>query len=452
MYRTKYFIGALILTIVNCLFCSLAFAQDQQSQSTEGTISIDATLVNVPVIVSDRSGRYVAGLKAEDFTLYEDNVNQPIAFFDTSEEPLNVAILLDTSKSTASVLNEIKDAAIDFLRELRSKDQALVMSFDYEPHLLSAFTNNQYRLRDAILSADIGSRPGTTLNDAVGDVLERHFKNLKGRKALILLTDGKDVRSQLNSEELIDMATESNVVIYPVYFRTDNTNFGGYRNNRNGGYGNDRNDGPIFFPRGRRNRRFELPGNFPDYGRGDDRRGRQGRRQGRIEEKNQQAEEFLVALSDNTAGRFFNSEETNFAQSFRQIAEELRHQYQLGFYPDSQRVNGDLHSLKVKLNRSDLVVRARRNYRVENQNSQSDQNDQYSDQRNNQNSNQDSDRNDPNDRLDPRNQDRNDRDNRNNRDYQNDRDYRNNQNDRDDQDDQNDRMEPYDDDDQQNNK
>src|SRR4026209_2637893 len=99
------------------LCASLAFAQQrQQKPETEETLKIDTALVSVPVIVSDRYGRYVSGLKASDFTLYEDRTKRQIEFFADTEEPINIALLLDTSKSTALVLDDIKQAAKDFVR------------------------------------------------------------------------------------------------------------------------------------------------------------------------------------------------------------------------------------------------------------------------------------------------------------------------------------------------
>lgn len=88
--------------------------------------------MSVPVIVSDRQGRYISGLKAPDFTLYEDRNKQPISFFADTEEAINVALLLDTSRSTAGVLDDIKKAAKEFIKQLRPQDRAMVASFDYD--------------------------------------------------------------------------------------------------------------------------------------------------------------------------------------------------------------------------------------------------------------------------------------------------------------------------------
>src|SRR5712692_9175974 len=100
-----------------------ALAQERQS---EAPIKVQTTLVSVPVIVSDRQGRYISDLKLQDFKLYQDRAEQAIAVFDATEEPLNIALLLDTSHSTKAVLGDIKKDAANFLKELRPQDRAMI--------------------------------------------------------------------------------------------------------------------------------------------------------------------------------------------------------------------------------------------------------------------------------------------------------------------------------------
>ncbi len=124
-----------MLVAALCLLigASVSHAQQrEQKPDSEQTIRIETTLVSVPVIVSDRQGRYVSGLKASDFTVYEDRSKRPIDFFGDAEEPINVALLLDTSKSTTPVLDDIKKAAKDFVKQLRPRDRAMIVTFDFE--------------------------------------------------------------------------------------------------------------------------------------------------------------------------------------------------------------------------------------------------------------------------------------------------------------------------------
>ncbi|MBC7796330.1 MAG: VWA domain-containing protein [Pyrinomonadaceae bacterium] len=191
-----------------------------QTQANEEVIKIDTTLVSVPVIVSDRQGHYISGLQTKDFKIFQDGIEQKIDFFAASEEPLNVAVLIDTSRSTSEVLDEIKDAAKSFVKLLNTNDKAMIVTFDYEPHVLSKLTSSKTDLNRAIEAAEIGGQYGTTLNDAVNEVVEKIFKEIKGRKAIILLTDGKDFGSATESDDLLYSLQESDTLIYPIFYKT----------------------------------------------------------------------------------------------------------------------------------------------------------------------------------------------------------------------------------------
>lgn len=308
---------------------------------TDAPIKVQTTLVSVPVIVSDRAGRYISGLKLTNFKLYQDRIQQRIAIFDAAEEPLNIALLLDTSRSTSRVLDDIKKDAGNFLKELRPQDRAMVVSFDYDVHVLCALTSDRKAVEKAIKNAEIGVRLGTTLRAAVDEVIERQFKRVDGRKAIILLTDGKDHGSRVSEEQLLDEATESGAMIYSVFFET-----GFERQGKNGPFG--------------RRGRGGWEGRFPrnDRPRGD------GPRRQRVEIRNEDAMDFLTKLSEVSAGRFYSSEVSDLKNTFKLITEELRHQYRLGFYPEVGKADGQRHTLRVEVNATDAVVRARRSYQA----------------------------------------------------------------------------------------
>lgn len=341
-------------------FSAVTFAQTQTVD--DEVIKVNTTLISVPVIVSDRNGRYISGLKAKDFTVYENGVRQSIDFFAPVEEPLNVALLIDTSRSTAPVLDSIKDAAIEFIGQLQPRDQATVVSFDYEPHVLAPLTSNKNELVRAVEYAEIGEYVGTTLRDAVLETINNTFAGSKGRKAIILLTDGKDARSRATVEELMRATEESDALIYSVFYET-----GGGMNRLN----NRRNER---FPQRRggiSDNRFPDDRRYPDddYERFPNRRQqRREERSQRVSEKNAEAEDFLQQLSDSTAGRYYRSEVEDLNDTFSSIIGELRYQYRLGFYPSEANQNGEIaREIRVQVARNDAVVRARRNYRLERQ-------------------------------------------------------------------------------------
>jgi Ca-activated chloride channel family protein len=310
-----------------------------QEVAQDEVVKVKTTLVNVPVIVSDRNGRYIPGLQAGDFTLLQDGVAQGISFFAAEEEPLNVALLLDTSKSARDVLGKIKDAAKDFIKLLQPADRALVMSFDYRVNVHSLLTSDRKVLEKAVKSVEIGEYVGTVMREAVQDAVRRQFAGVRGRKAVILLTDGKDHGSNVTKSGLLNMLEESDTMIYTVFYETKPNS--GMR----GLFG--RRGGDIF--RGRFPRRRGGPD--PDVI--NQRRG----------ELNENAAEYLAAMSDLTAGRFYRQEVTDLKKTFELIVDELRKQYRLGYYPLSVNADGQAHVIKVQVNRPDVAVRSRRTYR-----------------------------------------------------------------------------------------
>src|SRR5262252_7246594 len=142
--------------LVSVCLCLCAGTVAGQEQHPADVIKIYSNLVSVPVIVSDRDGRYISGLKQTDFKLYDNNTEQPLSYFDAAEEPLHVALLLDTSRSTEGVLDKIKKAATAFVKDLRPQDQAMVVSFDHDIEKLCSLTSDRKVLEHAIKHAQVG--------------------------------------------------------------------------------------------------------------------------------------------------------------------------------------------------------------------------------------------------------------------------------------------------------
>src|SRR6478672_10020080 len=148
--RGTYMRFRLILSALAMLACVVI----AHSQTADETIKVDTRFVSVPVIVSDRDGRYVPNLQQTDFKVFQDGTEQPIAFFGSTSEPVTVAILIDTSQSTHAVLGDIKDSAKSFIKLLTQQDRAMVVSFDYDTHILSPLTSDQKQLTSAIKTAE----------------------------------------------------------------------------------------------------------------------------------------------------------------------------------------------------------------------------------------------------------------------------------------------------------
>jgi len=291
---------------------------------------VESALVHIPVIVSDSQGRYVPDLKAGDFALFQDEARQPIALFATAQEPIKIALMLDTSKSTLPVLDRIKKAARRFLQELRPQDMAMIVAFDLEVKFLNRLSADSARLDEVVKGVKVGDYVGTKLRDAVFEVLAKRFRGVPGRKAIILLTDGQDYRSEVSKADLLSLAAESDTVIYSILYTID--------------------------PREAMKKLFGVSSRMPRTMSGPEARA--------ILAREKEAADFVEQLSNAAAGRLYRSEAADLKQAFAQITAELRHQYLLGFYPDKSKLDGTLHELRVEVARADVVVRARRSYRA----------------------------------------------------------------------------------------
>src|SRR6266496_644553 len=200
-------------------------------------VRIETTLVSIPVSVMDRDGKYIANLRKEDFRIWEDGVEQQVAYFASTEKPFTVVLMLDTSGSTRFRMEEIQDAAIAFVNQLRADDKVIVASFDDRIKIFPA-TNDRARLRDYIQQTHLGS--GTKLYDAVHQVMNE-LSRVEGRKAIVLFTDGVDTTSKHSTyESTVGEAEELDALIYPVEFDTysDMAGWpgGGGGSRRGGGY------------------------------------------------------------------------------------------------------------------------------------------------------------------------------------------------------------------------
>jgi VWFA-related protein len=331
----RMIIAGVVLTV------GLTAARVSAQTERDETIRVETSLVSVPVIVSDRQGRYISGLSKENFAIFVDGKAQETAFFAAEEEPLRIAILLDTSRSTEMILGKIKKAAREFLRILNPADSAMIVTFDYDVHLISPLTSDKKLLERAIKEVGIGEIPGTVMRDAVLETVAGHLAATKGRKAIILLTDGKDFGSYAYTSELLRALEESDVMIYPIFYETTIPVQMMNRNRRNGPFGGGRRGGN--FPRPRTN---------------DDRI----RRRDAVE--NERARELLQRIADLTAGRFYEKKENELEAVFLTITAELRGQYRLGFYPDESLNDENTRQIKVRVNRTDIAVRSRGSYRL----------------------------------------------------------------------------------------
>ena len=359
-------------------------------------IKVDTTLISVPVSVMDRDGKYIPDLTKDDFRVWEDGVEQRVAYFASTEKPFTVALLIDTSGSTRFRLDEIQNAAITFVEQLRPDDRVMVVSFSDKIRVLAQATSDRNTLRNAIRQTEPGD--GTRLYDAVDQVENQYFNHTEGRKAIVLFTDGVDTTSKHASyESTLRDAEELDALIYPVEYDTagDMGVFGGGwpsgGGRRGGGGGYPRGGG---YPGGGYppsgggyppssggggggildvlgailggGQRYPNSGGYPggNYPNGGGRRGGgwPGGGSGNSRAEYELGDQYLHDLARVSGARLYSAEQQNLDYAFRSVAEELRRQYSIGYYPKNAPRPGERRNVKVRVNRPELVVRTRDSY------------------------------------------------------------------------------------------
>ncbi|HVS21700.1 MAG TPA: VWA domain-containing protein [Pyrinomonadaceae bacterium] len=335
---------------------------------SEGDIvRVNTTLVSIPVSVMDRDGKYIPNLRKEDFRIWEDGVGQQVAYFASTEKPFTVALLIDTSGSTRFKLEEIQDAAIAFVNQLRADDRVMIVSFNDKIRVLTPQpTNDRAMLRNAIRQTEAGS--GTRLYDAVDQVINQQFNRIEGRKAIVLFTDGVDTTSKHASyESTVRDAEELDALIYPVEYDTySDMGILGPGGGGGGWPGGGQSSGSILidilggiFGGGGNGGGGSYPGGGRRGGRGG---GSGGGGSGNSRDEYERADRYLHDLARVTGARLYNAGQQNLDYAFRSVAEELRRQYSLGYYPKKAPQPGERRSIKVRVNRPELAVRARDSY------------------------------------------------------------------------------------------
>lgn len=333
-------------------------------------LRVDTNLVTIPVKVSDRKNRFIGGLKKEDFKVFEDDIEQNIELFSNEEQPFTVALVLDMSYSTKFKIDEIQSAAIAFIDQLRPQDRLMVISFDEEVRMLCEATNDRQRIYRAIKSTRIGT--GTSLYDAVDMVMNNRLKQITGRKAIVLFTDGVDTTSRRSHDmRNLSDAMELDALIYPIRYDTyadvQAMNNGGTvtKISLPGGIGGGTvttgkgNPGGIPPSTSGPVPGAPDPANLPRQGPSNSR--------GTSQEEYQRAEKYLKDLAVYTGGRDYLADTMgNLNDAFTRIASELREFYSLGYYPKEEATPGKKKRIKVKLTNpvSGIAVRARDSYVV----------------------------------------------------------------------------------------
>ncbi len=300
-------------------------------------VRVETDLVTIPVQIAVRSGKPVSDIRREEFKIFENGVEQELAYFSNEDQPFTVALVLDMSYSSVFKLHDIQAAAMAFVDQLREHDRVMVVSFDEKARVLCEATSDRKILRLAIEGSRIES--GTSLYSALDLVLSEKFAKIRGRKAVVLLSDGVDTSSpKITAKDIVNATASTDVLIYPIYYDT----FDDVQKSR-------RDNAQVLYDDDDRPYTVERP-----------------RVKGERESDYEDARTFLQTVADQTGGRIQRvSSKTNLNQAFSRIADELRKIYSLGYYPSGERKAGSKYAIKVRVYRPHLKVRARENYIAE---------------------------------------------------------------------------------------
>jgi VWFA-related protein len=270
-------------------------------------ITVDVTRVDMLFTVTDKKGRFVTNLTKDDFEVIEGKKPQTIMEFAAeSDLPLRLGILIDTSNSIRTRFKFEQEAAVEFINNVvrTTQDRAMVVSFDTKTELISDLITDTEKLSTAIRNLRPGG--GTAFYDAIyfacRDKLSQDQPKYKFRRAIIIVTDGDDNQSNYTRDQALEMAQKADVVIYTI----------------------STNDSKI-----------ESDG-----------------------------DKVLKYYAAETGGRaFFPFRVEDLEQSFENIANELRHQYDISYRPEPLKTDGLFHPVEVRVKgRKDLVVHVRKGY------------------------------------------------------------------------------------------
>jgi len=381
----RLLLAALVLTLAPSLPAQQKPATPDQPSTPVSTIAVDARLVNLPVVVRDKKGALIQNLTKDDFALQVDGKPQAIRYFDKDTNlPLILGLLVDTSLSQRSVIDEERSASSIFLDQMLTtpKDQAFIIQFASETELLQDLTSSRPKLQAALKEIDTpppytentsstSSDPndtnnsgstrrahrGTVLYDALFLASDEIMSKQKGRKALIILSDGGDNGSRENLVRSIEAAQRADTIVYAIYFKGDeppHTNNNPQRQGRGGGMG---------YPGGGYPGGGYPGGGYPGGGSPGGRGGNGGGSNYPPAQRRTDGKKNLERMVNETGGRLFEIKKgQDVAQIYTQIAEELRAQYRLGYTPTQDAAAAGYHQINLSTKQKGLTIQTRDGY------------------------------------------------------------------------------------------
>ncbi len=301
-----------------CIACALIFtlfilpfsAQEKpkKGKDSDYTLSVDVNLIQLHVSVMDEKDRFVRGLKKEDFSVYEDKVQQELSLFREEDVPVSLGLVIDNSGSMRTKRERVNKAALTFAKTCNPQDEIFLINFNDQVFIDQEFTKSRDDLTDALENLD--ARGGTSLHDAIYLSLEHIREGKEDKKALLVISDGEDRDSRYKFQSVLEFARESLASIYVIGLLD---------------------------------------------------------KEGERSNAQKKAAKNLKELAEDTGGKYYFPESVDEVEAIcTQIAHEIRNQYTLGYKPTNTRRDGTWRTIIVKLNTNKnakkLVARTKRGY------------------------------------------------------------------------------------------
>lgn len=310
----------LLLPVIYWLFSGSGLAQDPKVQvganpapradsaSPVTSIRVNADLVLIPVMVTDKKDRLITGLERSNFRLFEDKVEQSITHFAAEDVPVSIGVVVDSSGSMGPKLGKARAAVMEFLRTANPEDEFMLIHFNDRPEVLSGFTTRTEEFQNRLLFVE--SRGRTALLDAIYLALNEMRKARYQRKAILILSDGGDNSSRYTLREVKSRVREADVQIYSIGILEPLTG------------------------RGRTMEEMDGPALLND-------------------------------IADESGGRLFEVDNLNVLSDVAsKIGTALRNQYILGYAPADAKRDGKYHKIQVKIARPAGVPPLRASFRA----------------------------------------------------------------------------------------
>ncbi len=360
-HRPAYWL--LVLILISQL---AARAQARPPRDQDEPIRLKTDLVTVNASVTGANTGPIKSLKADDFAIYEDGVKQKIGHFAATEEPYTLLLLLDISGSTREEIALMKRAARNFLGELRFDDRVGVIVFSREIEMIAEFTDPRAQAASAIdgiamVEGEDGHRftnkTGTSFYDALYLAVEESpLKQAEGRKAIVCMSDGVDSTSKMKFSDIAPLAEKSDASVYFLELNTEDATLKGLLKPKS-------DPGYVNFSPGQIDRYYAEhdPDSLQRF------RPRETLSPETIREINgslyKLSRRELRTLGERTGGRVYPVKTlSDLTGVYKQVSDELRSQYSIGYYPNNKAHDGSWRSIKVETRAPAATVRARSGY------------------------------------------------------------------------------------------